>query len=585
MHRSKPVHWFLPTLFGLTAVSALAQIQELATTRDGSQLVFSTPFRQKGTEQFSSFKIFQYSSGSYSLIAQTAPFVSLPSGTQEQDDFHLPNMSGDGRIVTWDESAQCQAGSAPCPTSVFKTGTIRAFVTGVQLPDALLAGSVRVSPNGRYYLAFCCWNSGNATPLQLYDSVTGTLQIIADYKAVDEAVQNIADDGSLILYSPTTGNYVYWKDGIGHELPAKGNRETPRMSGDGSTLVYQALDPQTERVKLLARDLRTGVETLVFLGPGGVFGGGIGPPLYVGPYFRPSISQDGRRVLFRLALSSNMPQAFVMNTDGSDLRQLTTEDASISELILSGDGRVGYATTQNGALLRIDIDSGEIQRLSPDMPQLFTVFPNYTAVPGSRIYVRGQGLIAPEGGSLVSLAGVAAPVISSATNLVMLQVPWEYDPRNPLTLILTGPQSPFEFATPLQSAPAFPAILDVWSADYANELSTSGKPAVAGDVVVLDLIGLGPVSPSPATGQPAPLDRLTSVQSPLSCSFFAGTVGLGQAEILFAGLTPTLVGAYQINLRTPTSIPSDLQNVGIACSVETSAGVVTSQPQYFSLKR
>ena len=106
MHRSKPVHWFLPTLFGLTAVSALAQIQELATTRDGSQLVFSTPFRQKGTEQFSSFKIFQYSSGSYSLIAQTAPFVSLPSGTQEQDDFHLPNMSGDGRIVTWDESAQ-----------------------------------------------------------------------------------------------------------------------------------------------------------------------------------------------------------------------------------------------------------------------------------------------------------------------------------------------------------------------------------------------------------------------------------------------------------------------------------------------
>src|SRR4249919_2162925 len=99
MQRNKPVLWFLPILFSLTTVGAMAQIQELATTLDGSQLVFSTPFRQKGTEQFSSFKIFQYSSGSYSLIGQTTPFVSLPNGTREQDDFHVPNVSGDGKIV------------------------------------------------------------------------------------------------------------------------------------------------------------------------------------------------------------------------------------------------------------------------------------------------------------------------------------------------------------------------------------------------------------------------------------------------------------------------------------------------------
>ena len=36
------------------------------------------------------------------------------------------------------------------------------------------------------------------------------------------------------------------------------------------------------------------------------------------------------------------------------------------------------------------------------------------------------------------------------------------------------------------------------------------------------------------------------------------TIGDKQAEIIFAGLTPGLVGLYQINLRVPDEAPSGL---------------------------
>ncbi|SRR5260370_31486268 len=67
------------------------------------------------------------------------------------------------------------------------------------------------------------------------------------------------------------------------------------------------------------------------------------------------------------------------------------------------------------------------------------------------------------------------------------------------------------------------------------------------------MTGLGPVSPQVATGQPAPLDILSNAQLPLSCQwnvFGNGPVG----EILFAGLAPGQIGAYQVNMRVPPNL-------------------------------
>jgi uncharacterized protein (TIGR03437 family) len=571
-----------------TVASAFAQIQDLAATADGSQLYFATPYRQVGTDQFNSSKIFRYANGEFSLVAQIQQMVQQPDGTRVRHDFHLPNLTADGAVVVWeDQTVQCAAGSQPCPdpgkVPLISTSPL---AIGVQLPDALKPGSVRVSGNGRYFLGFC--NCGSLVAPLLFDLATGTLTTIAEYRAIEQGIQAVADDGTLLLRVRTNNQIVTWKNGVVRELPLRNqNNYTPRLSRDASMFVYQSADNVTGNAILVAHDLNSGADVVLAVGPPAVTVVGQFPTglQFIGPYFVPSISDDGRRVLFMSRDSNAVLQAFVSGTDGAGLMQLTTEASGTAGLTLSGDGHIAYVVTSRGALLRIDIESGETTTLVPQMPKLSNVFPSNTAVPGSQILINGLGLAAADGRSMVSIQGVAAPVVSTSPQQVKLQIPWEYDPRNPLKLIVSGVQSPFELAAPLQAAAAFPAILDVWNANYTNDLSVPAKPAKVGDIIVFDLLGLGPVSPQPATGAPAPIDKLSYAQSSVSCDFSGAGQSLGSGEILFAGLTPTLVGSYQINVRTPASIPNDLQNVGVTCSVQTSAGIATSQPVYFYLSR
>jgi uncharacterized protein (TIGR03437 family) len=585
MQRNKPVLWFLPILFGLTTVGAMAQIQELATTRDGSQLVFSTPFRLKGTTQFSSFKIFNFSNGSYSLIAQTAPFVSLPNGTREQDDFHVPNVSGDGKIVAWDEVVECTFVTGFCKPNVENSQTTRGFVSGAELPAEMKTGSLRVSHNGRYFLRFCCLNTGDPQSLLFYDSLTGVLTPISGYIERFNGLQQMADDGTLFLVSLQSGANVLWKNGnareiltqdLRHPVPYPFNLETPRLSASASTLVYQKTDGVTGHVALIAQDLNSGTEAQLAAGPFYFTGGGF-VPNPIGVYFLPSVSDDGHRALFRLTDSANILQTFVSNTDGTGLRQLTSDAAGIAEVVLSGDGHVGYAVTQTRALLKINVDTGDVERLLPNMPIPFGA-PSIP-VPGSRLFVYGDQLTTAAGGSLVSLAGVPAPLISAKSLQVTLQAPWDLDLNNPLTVVMAAPDSPFESAVPIQPAPVAPLILDVRSSDFKTELSNPGA-AKPGDIIAVAITGLGPVSAPVSTGEPAPIDRFSYVTSPFSCSWGS----LGPGDILFAGLMPTTVGLYQLNLRVPSVIPDSLQQASFTCTIEL-AGRVASTTGYVYLTR
>ena len=66
--------------------------------------------------------------------------------------------------------------------------------------------------------------------------------------------------------------------------------------------------------------------------------------------------------------------------------------------------------------------------------------------------------------------------------------------------------------------------------------------------------GLGPVTGSMVTGQPASSTNFqTTTQSP------AVTVGGAAASIIFSGLTPGLLGIYQINAQLPASVPAGAQ--------------------------
>jgi hypothetical protein len=68
-------------LICLGAVSIWAQTQDLTTSDDGGNLYFSSTLRLKGTDQYGNAKIFEYANGSYTLIAQTTPSVTLADGS------------------------------------------------------------------------------------------------------------------------------------------------------------------------------------------------------------------------------------------------------------------------------------------------------------------------------------------------------------------------------------------------------------------------------------------------------------------------------------------------------------------------
>ena len=77
--------------------------------------------------------------------------------------------------------------------------------------------------------------------------------------------------------------------------------------------------------------------------------------------------------------------------------------------------------------------------------------------------------------------------------------------------------------------------------------NSAATPAVPGETLTFYGIGFGPVNPGPVAGQLAsgPASIVDSV------AFFFGNV---QAQVLYAGLVPDLVGIYQFNVVVPAGL-------------------------------
>jgi hypothetical protein len=97
-----------------------------------------------------------------------------------------------------------------------------------------------------------------------------------------------------------------------------------------------------------------------------------------------------------------------------------------------------------------------------------------------------------------------------------------------------------------------PVFLQVLHQDFRHE-PTIADPAVPGEVMVLKMTGLGPVSPAVALDQPAPLTPLSRTVVPVACQWNPEQSGPA-ADILFAGLSPLEVGVYQVNVRVPPGL-------------------------------
>lgn len=298
------------------------------------------------------------------------------------------------------------------------------------------------------------------------------------------------------------------------------------------------------------------------------------------------VSADGRRVLFlttsRFDDSGFLgpAQAYVINIDGTGLRPVTRDPAGVKQAILSGSGRVAFAITNAGRLLRIDVDSGAETELLPRTISTDTTFSCLTgpATAGSLLLLNGVAY--DDEPVRILFDEMEAPIVSRRPGEVLFQIPWEVASRRVSMRVETSvPAGPFEqpeLRTQLGFGGNFGCIFSL-PAEYGTRagygfvpyslafgqdyrLITPDNPAKVGEAVNFYATGLGAVDPPVATGQPGPVEPLARLRHGIQCNL----------PVLYAGLAPGLVGIYQLQLQLPADPEPTYgrpELTGIRCSV------------------
>ena len=181
--------------------------------------------------------------------------------------------------------------------------------------------------------------------------------------------------------------------------------------------------------------------------------------------------------------------------------------------------------------------------------------------PGSLVALFGSfGASASTASTTVAIDNKTAPLLYAGSNQINLQVPSAITSNSVAgTVAVNGTTVAMFTLTILPTAPAVFGIVP--------------SSAAAGTIVTAYLTGQGGVTPPVADGTAAPVKPLSVVTAPVTV-----LVGNQSAEVLFAGLSPGLVGVAQVNFRIP-----DLA-VG-SYSVVIQAGDFASKPVSLAITR
>ena len=166
-------------------------------------------------------------------------------------------------------------------------------------------------------------------------------------------------------------------------------------------------------------------------------------------------------------------------------------------------------------------------------------------------------------GTQVLIGGVTAPLFYVSPTQVNAQIPFELNPGQQYQVIvsangaLTTPQ-------PIQLNAGTPAMLQFTSglviAQHGDgTLVSDTAPAAPGEFIVLYMTGLGATDIPVPTGQASPANPPANV---LDVPVL--TLNDKPVSLLFAGLTPGLVGLYQINIQIPADLPDATYNLAVS---------------------
>jgi uncharacterized protein (TIGR03437 family) len=174
------------------------------------------------------------------------------------------------------------------------------------------------------------------------------------------------------------------------------------------------------------------------------------------------------------------------------------------------------------------------------------------------------------GGTSVIIGGLEAPLYFVSSKQINAMIPFELDPGRPYQVIvsannaLTMPEAIMvEPVQPGVAAFADGKIIAQHSSD--GSLVTADNPAKPGEFLVIYLAGMGRTDEEVHSGDASPADPLARPEiAPVL------TIAGQEAQIFFAGLTPGLVGLYQINFQVPENAPSGEQELMVDQSGATS---------------
>jgi uncharacterized protein (TIGR03437 family) len=170
------------------------------------------------------------------------------------------------------------------------------------------------------------------------------------------------------------------------------------------------------------------------------------------------------------------------------------------------------------------------------------------------------------GGAQVMVNGTAAPVYYVSYNQINFQIPFEATTGNASVQVIRDGQAGNTIS--LSIAPSAPRLLQ-FLGTYGIIVNQDGSfpipvtpglnshPAQELDVLTIYAIGMGPTTPAVASGAGSPAAPPFAVLGSTPQVYFAP--GLFSDGIVvgpqFAGLTPSFVGLYQINVQIPVGIP------------------------------
>jgi large repetitive protein len=209
--------------------------------------------------------------------------------------------------------------------------------------------------------------------------------------------------------------------------------------------------------------------------------------------------------------------------------------------------------------------------------------------PGTIVAIYGQYLAAATAqatsvplpttfsGSSVVIGGMPAPLYYVSPTQINAQIPFELQPGQQYQVIVSA-EGALTTPNSIQLSPATPGLAafpdGTLIAQHGDgSLVSAASPAKAGEYLVAYLAGMGETTVPVASGAPSPADPLAS---PLPADSPVLTINGAVYPIYFAGLTPGLVGLYQMNFQVPTGLPAG--NITITVSQNEQSSNQTTLP-------